>query len=80
MDDSTILNINIYFKFVKTLDICSAKRYNLSVSNQPRLQSLINIGDIMENEEHFDLVDFIESVLAVDEADKEIEEDINPLT
>ena len=34
----------------------------------------------MENEEHFNLVDFIESVLAVDEADKEIEEDINPLT
>ena len=32
----------------------------------------------MENEEHFDLVDFIESVLAVNEADKEIEEDINP--
>jgi hypothetical protein len=34
----------------------------------------------MENEEHFDIVDFIESVLAVDEADKEIEEDINPIT
>lgn len=33
----------------------------------------------MENEEHFDLVDFIESVLAVNEADKEIEEDINPI-
>ena len=34
----------------------------------------------MDNEEHFNLVDFIESVLAVNEADKEIEEDINPLT
>ena len=33
----------------------------------------------MENEEHFDLVDFIESVLAVNEADKEIEEDISPI-
>jgi hypothetical protein len=40
----------------------------------------------MDNEEHFNLVDFmekeayIESVLAVYEADKEIEEDINPIT
>lgn len=65
---------------LRTLDTDRESCYNLSVSNQPRLQSLINIGDIMENEEHFDLVDFIESVLAVDEADKEIEEDINPLT
>ena len=34
----------------------------------------------MENEEHFDIVDFIEAILAVDEVDKEIEEDINPTT
>ena len=65
---------------LRRLTTTKQKRYNLNQNETARLQSLINIGDIMENEEHFDLVDFIESVLAVDEADKEIEEDINPIT
>ena len=37
----------------------------------------------MENEEHFDIVDFIESIIepqeAVKEADESIEDDISPL-
>ena len=37
----------------------------------------------MENEEHFDIVDFIESVIepreAIQEADESIEDDISPL-
>ncbi len=38
----------------------------------------------MENEEHFDIVDFIESVIepseAVKEADDSIEDDIEPIS
>lgn len=34
----------------------------------------------MDNTEHENIVDFIESLLALDEVDKEIEEDINPIT
>jgi hypothetical protein len=34
----------------------------------------------MDNIEHENIVDFIESLLALDEVDKEIEEDINPIT
>ncbi len=37
----------------------------------------------MENEEHFDIVDFIKSVIepreAIQEADESIEDDISPL-
>ena len=66
---------------LRTLDICREKTYNLSVSNQPRLQSLINIGDIMEELDHLEFLDFMtEQELKAEtiEANNELAEDINP--
>jgi hypothetical protein len=65
---------------LKRLTTTKQKRYTLNHNETARLQSLINIGDIMDNIEHENIVDFIESLLALDEVDKEIEEDINPIT
>lgn len=68
---------------LRTLDTDRESCYNLSVSNQPRLQSLINIGDIMDELDHLEFLDFMtEQELKAEtiEANKELDEDVNPIT
>ena len=68
---------------LRTLDTDRESCYNLSVSNQPRLQSLINIGDIMEERDHLEFLDFMnEQELKAEtiEANNELADDINPIT
>lgn len=68
---------------LRRLTTTKQKRYNLNQNETARLQSLINIGDIMEDQEHLEFLDFMtEQELKAEtiEANNELAEDINPIT
>ena len=66
---------------LRRLTTTKQKGYNLNQNETARLQSLINIGDIMEDQEHLEFLDFMtEQELKAEtiEANNELAEDINP--
>jgi hypothetical protein len=66
------------------LDICRRCRYNYRAWQGSSILKPLNLKEYnMEERDHLDIVDFIESTLelreAVNEADESIEDDILPL-